>query len=76
MVGGLSISSLEKEDEMRQTAQVAPLAPGTDAYQPGYKHKIHVRLDDELHKRLKTYTVEHSVTVQSFLENLIRQALA
>ena len=60
---------------MEPKAQVAPLAPGTESYAPGYKHKVHVRLDDELHKLLKTYVIENNTTVQAFLENLVRQAL-
>jgi len=57
-------------------AQVAPVPPVQDAYQPAFKHKVHVRLDDELHRRLRTYVAEHGLTVQNFLEQLVRQALA
>jgi hypothetical protein len=53
----------------------AQIAPTPDAYAPGYKHKVHVRLDDQLHKLLKTYVIENNTTVQAFLESLVRQAL-
>jgi predicted HicB family RNase H-like nuclease len=56
-------------------AQVVPAQPGQEVYQPGYKHKIHVRIDDDLHKRLRAYVAEKGLTVQSFLEGLIRQTV-
>jgi predicted HicB family RNase H-like nuclease len=61
---------------MEKQAQVVPVQPYQEVYQPGFKHKIHVRLDDELHRRLRSYVAEHGITVQNFLEQLVRQALA
>lgn len=54
-------------------AQV-PVDP-SQVYTPGLKHKVHVRLDDDLHRRLHTYTAQQGITVQNFIENLIRQSI-
>ncbi len=36
---------------------------------------IHVRLDDETHRRLKIYAAQASATIQQLVEDLIHQKL-
>lgn len=63
-----------KKDAQVPPQQAAPVDPAL-VYTPGLKHKIHVRVDDDLHRRLRSYTAQQGITVQQFIEGLIRQAL-
>lgn len=44
-------------------------------YAPGLKHKVHFRVDEDLHRRLRSYTAQMGITVQQFIEQLVRNAL-
>ncbi len=40
-----------------------------------YRKKIHIRLDDDLHKRLRMYVAEHATTIQKFITDLLDKNL-
>lgn len=61
-------------EKQAQQAQV-PVDPSQQLYTPGLKHKIHFRVDDDLHRRLRSYTAQMGITVQQFIEQLVRNAL-
>jgi predicted DNA binding CopG/RHH family protein len=40
-----------------------------------YRKKIHIRVDDDLHKRLRMKVADEGVTIQTYLTNLIERDL-
>lgn len=40
-----------------------------------YRKKIHIRLDDELHKRLRMKVAAEGTTIQRYIEDLLRKSL-
>jgi predicted HicB family RNase H-like nuclease len=83
-IEGIGTSTLSKASNLARGEQMFPYRKEAQAvqpvdptvYTPGIKHKIHVRVDDDLHRRLRTHTAEQGITVQQFIEGLIRQALS
>lgn len=41
----------------------------------GFRKKIHIRLEDELHRKLRTFVAEKGTTIQDFLTDLLQKAL-
>ena len=49
---------------------------GLPAHQKrAYRKKIHIRLDDDLHKKLRMKVADEGVTIQTYLTNLLEQSL-
>ena len=40
-----------------------------------YRKKIHLRLDDDLHRKLRMKVANEATTIQSYIENLLRRSL-
>jgi predicted HicB family RNase H-like nuclease len=40
-----------------------------------FRRKIHVRLDDEMHQKLRVRVAELGTTVQQYIEDLLKQSL-
>jgi len=40
-----------------------------------YRKKIHLRLDDELHRKLRMKVANEATTIQTYVTNLLRNAL-
>lgn len=41
-----------------------------------FRKKIHIRLDDDLHRRVRTYVAQKGTTIQNFIVELLEKALA
>lgn len=41
-----------------------------------YRKKIHIRLDDELHKRLRMKVADEGTTIQTYITDLLEQSLS
>jgi predicted HicB family RNase H-like nuclease len=41
-----------------------------------YRKKIHIRLDDDLHHRLRSKVANENTTIQNYIEKLLRNALS
>jgi predicted HicB family RNase H-like nuclease len=40
-----------------------------------YRKKIHIRLDDDLHRKLRMKVANEATTIQTYITNLLRNAL-
>lgn len=40
-----------------------------------YRKKIHIRLDDDLHRKLRTKVATESTTIQNYITDLLRRTL-
>ena len=47
----------------------------TAFYTMAFRKKIHIRLDDDLHRRVRTYVAQRSTTIQNFIVELLEKAL-
>jgi predicted DNA binding CopG/RHH family protein len=41
-----------------------------------FRKKIHIRLDDDLHRRVRTYVAQRGTTIQNFIVELLEKALS
>jgi predicted DNA binding CopG/RHH family protein len=41
-----------------------------------YRKKIHLRLDDDLHRKLRMKVAAEGTTIQNYLTNLLRNSLS
>ena len=41
----------------------------------GYRKKIYIRLDDDLHRKLRMKVANESTTIQGYIVNLLKQSL-
>lgn len=42
----------------------------------GYRKKIHIRLDDELHKKLRMKVANEATTIQNYITDLLIRSLS
>jgi len=42
----------------------------------GYRKKIHIRMDDELHKKLRMRVANEATTIQNYITDLLVKALS
>lgn len=40
-----------------------------------FRKKIHIRLDDDLHKKLRMKVATEATTIQNYITNLLRRSL-
>jgi len=40
-----------------------------------YRKKIHIRLDDDLHRKLRIKVANEATTIQNYITDLLRKAL-
>lgn len=40
-----------------------------------YRKKIHIRLDDDLHRKLRLRVANEATTIQNYITNLLRKSL-
>jgi hypothetical protein len=40
-----------------------------------YRKKIHIRLDDDLHRKLRLKVANEATTIQNYITNLLRKSL-
>jgi len=40
-----------------------------------YRKKIHIRLDDDLHKKLRMKVADSETTIQNYITDVLRKAL-
>lgn len=40
-----------------------------------YRKKIHIRLDDDLHKRLRQKVADEETTIQNYITDVLRKSL-
>lgn len=41
----------------------------------GYRKKIHIRLDDDLHRKLRMKVANEATTIQNYITSLLRKSL-
>ena len=42
----------------------------------GYRKKIHIRLEDELHKKLRLRVANEATTIQNYITDLLNKSLS
>jgi len=52
--------SAEEEDQLEVTA---------------FRKKIHIRLDDDLHRKLRLKVANEATTIQNYITNMLRKSL-
>jgi hypothetical protein len=56
----LRVNAEEDEDQLELTA---------------FRKKIHIRLDDDLHRKLRLKVANEATTIQNYITNLLRKSL-